>query len=355
MSAKEFSARFINADQDGRMAIVAEAQEKLSNTQMKLFKKQVKEIEAEEQEAESDSVAGEPTPGPSTSGGVEKEVQKGKNKAGLPIEDVVITDQDAEVFWKELERMDGNDLLNDQVIADFQYVGFDPNQVMKSIIAAGKSAKKSNLEILSDIAKMCTIAIIKGSITDQNLKKMSDNGKRSYGAIEATYNLKRGGSKGVDPKVVTIARVGAAFPGSMIKILMKKPDLAKKFSGPFGSKTLPPYLRHQSAAACIPETLDEAAKSFLIGLIIAYTSDQSKVISKTKDKPEELFDRQENFISSTHGSSYPSEDVRKSIFKQWTLVADFEKLNSVAVNINKIVRTFELISKEDFQTAVSAV
>jgi Sec-independent protein translocase protein TatA len=359
-TAKEYLSRYKEVKGDERITVYTEAEEKLSKSQFKIFKREAKEISQEEDEEDDSGEDSSEEKTPEASASTRKEKGKGpsseatkesKTEAGV----AEIDEATAERFWSALEAMSGVELLSEQVIKDFQYVGFDPNTVMKTIILKGRGAKRSDSQIKSDIAKMCTIAVIKGSVTDNNLKKMSDEGKRSYGEIETLYSLKRGGSKGVDPKVITISRVGAAFPGSMMKILMTRPDLSKKFAGPFGTKILPSYLRHQSAAACIPETLEENAKNFLIGLVIAFTSDQSKTISKSKDNAEELYGRQENFITQTHSSSYPSEAVRKSIFKTWTLVADYDKLSAVGQTLGKIIRAFEVISKEDLKKAYDSV
>jgi len=369
--SKDFIPGYIKASEAERMKIAMEALEKLSGNQMKIFKKEIKKIEVEEAEAsnskgkgkevveeipeeeeeseEDDEESDVPEPTPATT------VKKQKKEKAKKVEEIVVSERDTLRFWEDIEKMSGDDLLDPQVILDFQYVGFDPNTILKSIIQRGRTAKKSDEVIKTDIARMCTIAIIKGSITEVNLKKMSDTGKKVYSNLEAEYGLKRGGSKGVDPTVITIARVGAAFPGSMMKILMQRPDLSKKFSGPFGSKVLPSYLRHQSAAACIPETLEDTAKNFLLGLIVAFTSDQSKTISKSKDKAEELYDRQENFITQTHSSAYPSEAVRKSIFKSWTLLADFDKLKIVSDNISKEIKSFTALAKEDLQKSILKV
>jgi hypothetical protein len=349
LSAKDYVAAYTNQNDADRMKTVEEAQEKLSGTQMKLFRKSIKKIEDEEKEAVMTDDDTKDTPVTSAAKG--KEPEEGKKELSMDV-----SEPDALVFWNEIDSMSGDELLSDQVVLDFSYVGFDPNTILKSIISRGRAAQRSKDEIKTDIADMCTIAAVKGSITENNLKKMPDGGKRFYEKIEARYGLKKGGSKGVAPDVITIARVGAAFPGPMMKILMKRSDLAKKFSGPFGSKVLPSYLRHQSSAACIPESLNQNAKDFLLGIITAFTSDQSKVISKDKKRtPLEIYEDQENFINQTHSSSYPSEKVRKSIFSSWTLIADFDKLNMVAANIIKVNKTFTLISSEDLQTAISVV
>jgi hypothetical protein len=346
-TAKDFIARFTNLEEDGRMTLVEEASKALTKNQMNIFKKEIKKIEEEEKAAMSENDTVE-TP-PTTAAGKKPELVK--PTPATP----VVSEADLNSFWKELESQTGDDLVNESVIQDFQYIGFDPNLILKTIISRGRAAEKGRAEIMSDIAQLCTIAIIKGSITDTNLKKMSDSGKRSYGVLKASYGLKENGSRGVDPDVVTVARVGAAFPGSMMKILLKKPDLAKKFSGPFGSKILPSYLRHQSAAACIPETLENNAREFLLALVTAYTSDQSKVISKTKDTALEIYEKQENFVLQTHSSHYPTIDIRKTIFSSWSLIADYDKLKTVSDSIVKAGKAITLISKEDLQKSIAGV
>jgi hypothetical protein len=266
-----------------------------------------------------------------------------------------VKQSEVDKFWKDLESMDINTLIDPQILDDFRYVGFDPNTILRTIITKGKAAKKSSQEIRTDIASMCVIAIMKGSITDNNVRKMSDAGKRTYSKLEETYGLKRGGTKGVDPSVATIARVGAAFPGAMMQVLLKNPDLAKKFSGPFSSKVLPSYLRHQSAAAIIPDSCNSKLKDFLLGLITAYTSDQSKTISRSKDSASELFDRQQNFVSQTNSAMFPSETVRKSLFKHMTLENDYDSLVTVATAIKKVDSSFNVLSLEDLKTMMADV
>jgi hypothetical protein len=316
---------------------------------MKIFRKEIKKIEAEEAEAATSEDEKKDTPEQSTSKG------KGKEKKDEGKE-VVVTAEDATIFWISFDTMSGSQLISKQVVLDFSYVGFSPNAILISIITKGYKAKRTQDEIKTDIADMCTIAVVKGSITETNLKKMPDAGKRFYSVLEARYGLMKGGSKGIDASVITVARVGAAFPGAMMKILMEQSDLAKKFSGPFGSKILPYYLRHQCAAASIPESFEENSKQFLLGLITAFTSDQSKMISKDKKRtPIEIYEDQENFVSQTHSANYPAEPVRKEIFKKWSIIADYDKLNTVATNVSKVYKDFILVSKEDLQLAFNAV
>jgi len=258
-----------------------------------------------------------------------------------------------EAFWSELEKMDPVSLMSLEVTDAFKYVGYDPDVVLRELLFRGKKAKRSQEELKKDMVDIVTIAIIKGSITEKNLQKTSDAGKLMYKKLQETYNLVTGGAKGRDSTHLTTARVAAAVPGLVTQILIKKPEFAKTFVGPFGSKSLPPYLRHQAAAACIPEGSSEKLKEYLLGLITAYTADQTKNLSKTKDSAEELFDSQLNYVMTTFNGHHPTEEHRKKIFQNFSLSNDFEKLNMVAIKIKKVKTDFQTLTQQELDAELS--
>jgi hypothetical protein len=268
-------------------------------------------------------------------------------------EDEDISQKALDQFWIELEKLDPASLMDEDVLNAFKYVGFDPSIVIKQLLIRGKKAGKDPNQIKKDLVTIVTIAILKGSITERNLQKTSDSGKVVYKTLKEAYGLIDNGAKGKDSSHVTVARVAAAVPGIVIQILVKRPEFAKIFIGPFGSKSLPPYLRHQASAACIPETASEKLKDFLLGVITAYTADQSKTLTKGSTKvkdttsPEELFDTQMNFVITTHGSHYPGEDQRKKIFSSFSLSSDYEKIKSVAIRLKKIKTDFVVLSQQE--------
>lgn len=258
-----------------------------------------------------------------------------------------------DMFWEEIEKLDPITLLSDDVLNAFKYVGFSPDTIISEVMRRGLAAGCSKRDIQVDLVNMVTISILKGSITENNLKKTSDEGKILYKELQARYSLSTGGTKGKDPTTLTVARVAAALPGMVIKILVKKPAFAKSFVGPFSSKSLPPYLRHQASAACIPSSLSEKLKEYLLGLITAYTSDQSKVLSKTKDSADVVYDQQLNFVVITHGSDHPKEDDRRRIFSGYSLVSDYEKLDLVAKRIKKVRSDFATLTLSELETELA--
>jgi ribosomal protein L19E len=276
------------------------------------------------------------------------------SKAGADDEDsdeevssaVVISEKALDAFWEELEKMDVSTLIGDDVIRAFEYQGFNPNKLLQTIMKRGMDAKKDKNQILKDIVDMVTIAIIKGSITEKNLGKMSDTGKLTYQKFESVYKLVKGGSKGKESDHVTVARVAATMPGVVMNVLKQKPGLTKQFAGPFGSSALPYYLRHQAAAACIPQNSPPRLIEFLLGLITAFTADQSKVLSQSKTGADELFDKQSNFVTTTYSSAHPVEASRVKIFKSFSLESDYEKISVVAAKIKKVKTDFVVLTIE---------
>lgn len=270
-----------------------------------------------------------------------------------PDETQDITADELERFWNELEKLDPTTLLEEDVLDAFKYIGFNPDLVLQTFMARGKAAGKDSSTMKKDLVKVVTIAIIKGSITDNNLQKTSDTGKVIYRELKDTYKFVTGGAKGKDSKVLTVARVAAAVPGLITQVLVKKPKFAKTFAGPFGSKSLPPYLRHQAAAACIPEAAPERLKDFLLGLITAFTADQTKNLSSTKSSAEELYDLQQNFVQTTFDSNHPKEETRKKIFQSFSLSGDYLKLQAVGQKIKKVKSDFAVLTQSELDDDLS--
>jgi len=271
-----------------------------------------------------------------------------------PERDLAQEMKDVLEFWKDLEELDTASLVHTDVVSAFQYIGFNPDVIMREVLFRGKKAGKKPAAIMGDMVDMVTIAVIKGSVTTDNLKKLSDAGKVMYKRLQDVYGLETGGAKGKDSTHLTVARVAAAVPGMVIQVLVKRTEFAKTFVGPFGSKTLPAYLRHQAAAACLPGSLSPKLRDYLIGLITAFTADQTKALSKNKkDSAEELFDNQLNFVTTTNASTYPSEKQREAIFKSFSLSNDFPKLSDVAGKIKKVKTDFVTLTQAELDAELA--
>jgi hypothetical protein len=340
ISLDSLFAKFVE-DSSKEEEILVEAAQELNGKQVETLKKRIQGKKVKDAKA---------TPSGTSAGkGKQKDEGAPATGGGVALRDFGKEQQVVDLFWDELEKMDPSSLISEEVTDAFKYVGFDPDVILREMLHRGRKAGKDKEGIKKDLVDIVTIAIVKGSVTENNLKKTSDAGKVLYKGLQTTYELVTGGARSKDSSYLTVARVAAAVPGLVTQILIRKPTFAKVFVGPFNSKSLPTYLRHQSAAACIPEGLPERLKDYVLGLITAFTADQTKALSKGKEGPEELFDKQANFVATTYGSKHPTEAKRQLIFSNFSLVNDFDKLNVVAQKIKKIKTDFSTLTAQEIE------
>lgn len=266
-----------------------------------------------------------------------------------------VSDADLARIWTMVDEIDLDGLITPEIIKDFQYSGFNPDAILKSLIKKKKEKGVSNTQFMADISTLVLIAIMKGSVTDGNLKKLSDGGKRRYSSLEETYGLKRNGAKGKSGDVVTISRIAATFPGVVVKTISEYPDTARAFSGSFKTDKLPSFMRHQAMAACIPKSLDDKTKEFILSLIIAFSVDQTKSISKTKESYGDLFSKQKNFTMVSHNGAYPPDKVRKEIFSNLEWKNGYPKMKEVFDIVKKTVTDLESVDVDHFTSTIGEV
>jgi hypothetical protein len=260
---------------------------------------------------------------------------------------VAVTDAEMHAMWGELNDFDVS-ILDPNVIEAFKYQGFNPDAVLKSLMKAKKTAKLSNADFLRDVTTLCALAAIKGSVTDKNIKKMTDAGKTRYDSLEKRYNITRGGGKGQPAEVITVARIAAAFPGKIIELLQSGKVPGRDFMGELKTHKLPGVVKHQALAACIPKDLPERSRDFLLDLVTAFSVDQTKTISKTKESLEDLIERQKQFTMVSHNGFYPPEEVRKRIFRGFTWSDILPAITPTATHIKNKWNDFHNVTQQQF-------
>jgi hypothetical protein len=258
-----------------------------------------------------------------------------------------VSENEMSAMWKQIDALDVT-LISDEVIASFQYQGFNPDAILKSLLSSKKKNGINNKQFLSDVSTLCAITIIKGSITDTNLKKMSEQGRIKYGELETRYGISRGGGRNRPAEVITVARIAATFPGKIIELLQSGKIPGRVFVSDLQTHKLPSALRHQALAACIPQTLKERSKNFLLDLVTAFSVDQTRVISKDKSDIAAQIDRQHQFTLTSHSGPYPSEDVRKKIFTKFNWQSHFDLITPVATHIKTKWPAFNLVNQTEF-------
>lgn len=264
-----------------------------------------------------------------------------------------VSDSDLISMWSEIDALDVSS-IDRESLRIFEYQGFNPDEILKSLIIAQRKNKISGDQFKTDILTLCAISIIKGSINDHNFGKISKEGQDAIVKLENSYGIKRGSGRGMNSSVVTVSRIAATFPGIVIQLLRDNKVSARKFIGPLKSQTLPAVMRHQAFAAVIPVTLREKTRNFLLSLITAFSVDQSINISPNKkEKPdvEGLFKLQENFIQVSADNFYPPESIRVKIFK--SVILDYDDLLTCARSIGKFINDIIIPSKDEFMSDIS--
>jgi len=227
MSDKQFDAvAFVNTLDGKTPDEQKEAFEKLSsNTQKKKVRSEMAARAAARALAEKsgvpddDETASEPVefaPLPTTQAGS----SKGKQPVGKGKDDEV-EEGDLKDMWNKVDLFDVT-TIDPESLRIFEYEGFNPDLVLKTLMEGMKRNKISQASFLRDIMIMCGMAVIKGTVNDKNYKKMKKAGQDEFMRLESLYGLVRGGGKNMAAEKVTIARIAATFPGKILQLLQTK-------------------------------------------------------------------------------------------------------------------------------------
>lgn len=238
----------------------------------------------------------------------------------------------------------------------FQYQGFDPMRIVASLAVVKKDKNVKDEELVDDICKMVAIGMIKGSVNDHNLTKMSDEGKKEINDLITKYGVQKGGGRGKSATVITFPRVMATFPD--IAVRMVAIIGPKEFrGGPMLSTRLPSYLQVQVFPSVIPRDAEGPLKSFLLTAALCYSIDQTIQISKIENPDvKAVSSTQSNFIAVGHASPMAQSATRARVFKQLSIAEDYESIASVVSDYkSKVDPSIYIPSKDEVVVAMSHV
>jgi len=246
--------------------------------------------------------------------------------------------------------------LKSEDFDQFQYQGFDPMRIVQSLLKVKKDENVDDNQFKADVYQMIAIGIIKGSVNDHNLTKMSDAGKVSINNLLKKYDIQKGGGRGKAASVITFPRVMATFPD--IAVRMVSVIGAKEFNGgPMLSSRLPQYMKVQVFPSVIPRNLNVNVKQMLLMANLCYTIDQSTQISQIQDPDlKTLAAKQGNFTVIGHQSPVPNSVTRLSVFKDLHVENDYEIILSVIKDyVEKIDSSFIIPDKASFEREIKVL
>lgn len=246
--------------------------------------------------------------------------------------------------------------LKSEEFDQFQYLGFDPMRIVQSLLKVKKDENIDDNQFKTDVFHMIAVALIKGSINDHNINKMSDTGKASINALLKKYGIEKGGGRGKSASIITFPRVMATFPD--IAVRMVAVIGAKEFTGgPMLSHRLPSYMKVQVFPAIIPRNLQSDVKQMLLIANLCYTIDQSTQISQLKDPNlKTLAADQNKFTVIGHQSPVPNSITRLQVFKSLNVDTEYESILAVIRDyIELIDPKYSIPDKSTFEREIRAL
>jgi len=238
----------------------------------------------------------------------------------------------------------------------FQYQGFDPKKIVVALLKVKTAKSMSNDDFMKDVFTMVAIAMIKGSVNERNINKMSDDGKARVTALNSKYGIHMGGGRGQPSNIITYPRVMATFPD--VAVRLTSVIGGKEFrGGPMGSTRLPEYMQVQVFPAVIPTYLESTIKKALLLASLCYSIDQTVQISEIKDpEVKQLASSQNNFTIIGHNSPIPTNSVRTIVFKKVVAVDDYPKIKAVLEDYKRLIdETYKIPTKAEFSSAIDSL
>jgi hypothetical protein len=219
----------------------------------------------------------------------------------------------------------------DEFYSDCQYMGFNPDTIVKRLKAIKKASNISNEDFYKDLNMMIMLVLSRGSIVANKGKferKTSEKGVKQYKALKERYGIEEKSGAGLAPETITLLRVQAAYPQICAKLLITYPNLVTRFAlseGKPGSK-LPYFLMFPGSNALIPEGTE--ARDELLQEYVEYQKNFTRVIQSKEELTAKDLETIQRFASLT-------QDTYKAATSE-TRVKMFEFLISKAIETEKL-------------------
>jgi hypothetical protein len=194
-----------------------------------------------------------------------------------------------------------------------EFVGFNPEIIRNAFIAMGLYYSMTFDQLIEDIMTIIAMNLYMGNMLEKNRKRRSDEAKKVIAEMAQKYNLKYGQtSTGLDPHVITVPRVAAAFPILTVRMFhVLKPNTL--LGMPFLSMSVPDAMRTSVFCSFLHVKLAHRTRLFLMKVVACYSCDQSVIFSSdpktrkpTLEAPD-AYSRQWTYIQAS--ASSPAEDM----------------------------------------------
>jgi len=227
--------------------------------------------------------------------------------------------------------------LRTEEFEQFQYQGFDPMKIVNSLLKVKREKEVGDDDFMKDVSTMVAVGMIKGSVNDHNMTKMSDAGKTDLNNLMIKYGIIKGGGKGQSSSLITFPRVMATFPDVCVRLV---PIIGpKEFRGGImNSSYLPDFMQVQVFPAIIPRKCNPNLKKVLLTASLCYSIDQTIQISRIQDpNAKTIAQLQGRFIDVGHTSPVPFEEIRTRVFNSLGIQKHYQSISIVIETYRTLV------------------
>lgn len=261
----------------------------------------------------------------------------------------------------KVEKITGGDI---QVMefSIFDYQGFNPETVIKVMMAISEHYGDTESIFLSDIRFSIAANLYMGNLQDKARTKRTDEGKQKLTYLCDKYSIVLGSTgTGIAPEVLTFPRIASAFP--VLAVTMASVLPPKTVNLEFKSRDVPDFMRLNPFCSLCSDKMPERTRRFLLECSNAYSADMSIAYEKgrlKKAKREIKYDPimiatdQWSYAEIASNSPVPDESSRVSLILRLNLPGKYSDIATVVRNYRAIIQkkdetAIELISQKEFE------
>lgn len=239
----------------------------------------------------------------------------------------------SEILKSLIDTLDTADVGN---IANlFAYQGFSVDLVLNHLYEIKIKKSIPDHVFKSDLKTLLVATIIMGNVNNNNMRKITDNGKKSIEELMIKYEIKKG-SLADQKKAVTLPRLAASFPIQISKFQLLCPE--KNYNNELDASCLPKCFKISVFPSIIPKHLRSELQHAMLVISNAYSTEQSLAIGKIKDISA-VYKKQWEFTNIGFNSPVPKDKERLDYFK--TLEFRYDPMKEVFDNVYKTIKGIE--------------
>jgi len=251
----------------------------------------------------------------------------------------------------------------------FDFMGFDPEIVMRVLLAINKYYQSLTLEPpeTSDTLKEDIIVAVGCTIRMGNLQfaasqRRSDEAKAVIGYLISKYGILVGSTgAGMASTVLTFPRIANSFPVLTVRSAVVL-GVQNNQQNELGSNVLPIFMRVAAFVSLLDADLDDRTGEFIMRASCAFSCDYQRTVHegnllKHKLKKadnvftiEDAWNSQYPYYTAIRNSKVPGIKMKRAMLTELKVSSDYDAISQVNKKITELMQDkFVTPSKEEFE------